>query len=77
MSPLAKYDLLKALLEAEGRVLSREQLLDRVWGYEHAENIETRTIDMHVGQLRKKLKAEANRIVTVKNVGYRMERDLE
>lgn len=72
-----EYDLLKALLEADGRVLSREQLLDQVWGYQHAENIETRTIDMHVGQLRKKIKSEAERIVTVKNVGYRMERDAE
>lgn len=70
-----EYDLLKALLEADGRVLSRDQLLDQVWGYAHSENIETRTIDMHVGQLRKKLKSEANRIITVKNVGYRMEHD--
>lgn len=70
-----EYDLLKALLEADGRVLSRDQLLDQVWGYEHSENIETRTIDMHVGQLRKKLKSEARRILTVKNVGYRMDCD--
>ncbi len=70
-----EYDLLKALLEADGRVLSRDQLLDQVWGYEHSENIETRTIDMHVGQLRKKLKSEADRIITVKNVGYRIEPD--
>ncbi len=72
-----EYDLLKALLEADGRVLSREQLLDQVWGYQHAENIETRTIDMHVGQLRKKLKSEADRIITIKNVGYRIEPDSE
>ena len=72
-----EYDLLKALLEADGRVLSRDQLLDQVWGYEHSENIETRTIDMHVGQLRKKLKSEADRIITVKNVGYRIEPDAQ
>ena len=72
-----EYDLLKALLEADGRVLSRNQLLDQVWGYEHSENIETRTIDMHVGQLRKKIKSEASRILTVKNVGYRIELDSE
>ena len=70
-----EYDLLKALLEADGRVLSRDQLLDQVWGYEHSENIETRTIDMHVGQLRKKIKSESERIITVKNVGYRIEPD--
>ncbi len=68
-----EYDLLKALMEAEGRVLSREHLLDQVWGYDQSVNIETRTIDMHVGQLRRKVKPEANRIVTVKNVGYRFD----
>ena len=70
-----EYDLLKALLEANGRVLTREHLLDKVWGYDQSLNIETRTVDMHVGQLRKKLKAEGRRIVTVKNAGYRF--DLE
>ena len=70
-----EYDLLKALLEARGRVLSRELLLDQVWGYDESLNIETRTVDMHVGQLRKKLKTEAHRIVTVKNVGYRFDHD--
>ncbi len=68
-----EYDLLKALMEAEGRVLSRDYLLDQVWGYDQSVNIETRTIDMHVGQLRKKIKPEARRIVTVKNVGYRFD----
>ena len=70
-----EYDLLKALLEARGRVLSRELLLDQVWGYDESLNIETRTVDMHVGQLRKKLKTEAHRIVTVKNVGYRFDHE--
>lgn len=68
-----EYDLLKALLEAQGRVLSREYLLERVWGYDKSVNIETRTVDMHVGQLRKKIKNEAERIITVKNVGYRFD----
>jgi len=70
-----EYDLLKALLEAGGRVLTREFLLEHVWGYDQSVNIETRTIDMHIGQLRKKLKNESERLVTVKNVGYRF--DLE
>ena len=69
-----EYDLLYALLEAEGRVLTREFLLNQVWGYDESINIETRTVDMHVGQLRKKLKSEAERLVTVKNVGYRLDR---
>ena len=68
-----EYDLLKTLMEAKGRVLSREILLDQVWGYDQSVNIETRTVDMHIGQLRKKLKSEANRIVTVKNAGYRFD----
>ncbi len=68
-----EYDLLTALMEAGGRVLTREKLLEQVWGYDGSLNIETRTIDMHIGQLRKKLKNEGERIITVKNVGYRFE----
>lgn len=71
-----EFDLLKTLMEANGRVLSREFLLEHVWGYDQSLNIETRTVDMHVGQLRKKLKMESERIVTVKNVGYRFEDDV-
>ena len=70
-----EYDLLKTLVEANGRVLTRDFLLSQVWGYENSLNIETRTVDMHIGQLRKKLKTEAARIVTVKNVGYRFDND--
>ncbi len=70
-----EFNLLRVLLEARGRLLTRDQLLDRVWGYTAAEHIETRTVDMHVGQLRKKLKDEADRIITVKNEGYRFETD--
>lgn len=68
-----EFDLLKALLEAEGRVLSREMLLSQVWGYDESLNVETRTVDMHIGLLRKKIKPESDRIVTVKNVGYRLD----
>ncbi len=70
-----EFDLLKALLEAKGRVLGRDFLLDRVWGLEQSLEIETRTVDVHVGQLRKKLKTEAKRLVTVKNSGYRFDSD--
>jgi DNA-binding response OmpR family regulator len=76
-APLAltpkEFDLLRALLEARGRVLSREYLLDRVWGYSRAEEIESRTVDVHVRRLRAKLGPEERRIVTVKNVGYRLD----
>ena len=66
-----EFDLLAALLGAKGRVLSREVLLDRVWGMDQALEIETRTVDVHVGQLRKKLGYEAKRLLTIKNAGYR------
>ena len=70
-----EFALLKALIEAKGRVLSRDALLDRVWGYERAIEIETRTVDLHVSQLRRKLKSVASRILTIKNAGYRFELD--
>ena len=70
-----EFDLLRALVEAKGRVLSRDALLDKVWGYERALEIETRTVDLHISQLRKKLKAAGERILTVKNVGYRLVAD--
>jgi DNA-binding response OmpR family regulator len=69
-----EFDLLQALLEAAGRVLGREHLLTRVWGYAHADEIESRTVDVHVRRLRAKLGDEGTRIETVKGVGYRFER---
>jgi DNA-binding response OmpR family regulator len=68
-----EFDLLQALMEAAGRVLSREHLLDRVWGYARADEIESRTVDVHVRRLRAKLGDEGRRIATVKGVGYRLE----
>ena len=68
-----EFDLLRALLEARGRVLSREFLLDRVWGYSRASEIESRTVDVHVRRLRVKLGPEGRRILTVKSVGYRLD----
>ena len=69
-----EFDLLHGLLEAAGRVLTREHLLTRVWGYAHADEIESRTVDVHVRRLRAKLGPEGRRIATVKGVGYRLER---
>jgi two-component system alkaline phosphatase synthesis response regulator PhoP len=66
-----EFELLKTLLQANGRVLSRDYLLETIWGFDRAMEIETRTVDVHVRTLRKKLKTEARRIVTVKNYGYR------
>jgi phosphate regulon transcriptional regulator PhoB len=70
-----EFDLLRALAEARGRVLSREYLLDHVWGYTAAGEIESRTVDVHVRRLRQKLGAEGQRIGTVTGVGYRFEGD--
>ncbi len=70
-----EFDLLRALVEARGRVLSREYLLDHVWGYTAAGEIESRTVDVHVRRLRQKLGAEGHRIGTVTGVGYRLEGD--
>jgi len=68
-----EFELLQTLMVSRGRVLTREILLSQVWGYENSANIETRTVDMHIGQLRKKLGKEGSRIVTVKSVGYRFD----
>jgi two-component system alkaline phosphatase synthesis response regulator PhoP len=56
-------------------VLSREFLLDHVWGYTAAGEIESRTVDVHVRRLRQKLGVEGQRIGTVTGVGYRLETD--
>ncbi len=69
-----EMDLLRALVQARGRVLTRDFLLERVWGYDRAAEIESRTVDVHIRRLREKLGPEARRIVTVKGVGYRFDR---
>lgn len=66
-----EFDLLKALVEASGRVLSREMLLEKVWGYTQASEIQSRTVDLHISQLRQKLGAPAKQILTVTGAGYR------
>lgn len=64
--------LLALLLEHRGRVFSREELLNQVWGYERTPT--TRTVDTHVVQLRTKLRADL--IESVRGIGYRFVRDL-
>ncbi|MFA5259677.1 MAG: response regulator transcription factor [Candidatus Omnitrophota bacterium] len=68
-----EFELLKTLIKAHGRVLSRDYLLDTVWGLDHATEIQTRTVDVHVTTLRKKLRTAADHIITVKNYGYRFD----
>ncbi len=66
-----EFQLLKALIEANGRVLSQKALLETVWDYDPAVELRTHTVAFHISQLRKKLGHAAERIITVKNVGYR------
>ena len=65
-----EFDLLQELMRAHGNVLTREVLMDKVWGY-HGEAT-SRTLDTHIRRLREKLGDEAMRVETVRGVGYRM-----
>jgi DNA-binding response OmpR family regulator len=70
-----EFDLLWALLEANGAVLSRQELMQQVWGY-HA-TVLSRTVDTHIAELRRKLEsdpAEPRHLLTVRKAGYRLER---
>lgn len=64
-----EFELLKYLVENRDRVLSRDRLLERVWGYDRV--VETRSVDVHVGRLRSKLGAAGKQIETVVGLGYR------
>ena len=64
-----EFELLRYLVDNRNRVLSRDRLLERVWGYDHF--IETRSVDVHVGRLRAKLGAAGRQIETVVGLGYR------
>lgn len=64
-----EFELLLYLIENNKRVVSREELLNHLWGYEC--DVETRTVDIHIGTLRKKLKEAGKYIKTLRNVGYR------
>jgi len=64
-----EFELLRYLAENTNRVISRDRLLERVWGYDRF--IETRSVDVHVGRLRAKLGAAGRQIETVVGLGYR------
>jgi DNA-binding response OmpR family regulator len=64
-----EFELLKCLVDNRNRVLSRDRLLERVWGYDHY--VETRSVDVHVGRLRSKLGPAGPQIETVVGLGYR------
>jgi DNA-binding response OmpR family regulator len=65
-----EFDLLLALAEHRGRVLSREQILQKAWGFDFYG--QTRTVDVHVAHLRKKLEPSIVKIETVTGVGYKL-----
>jgi two-component system alkaline phosphatase synthesis response regulator PhoP len=71
---LKEYELLLCFLENKGHVLSRDQLLEKIWGYDYTG--ETRTVDMHIKTLRQKLKDSTDNpmyISTVRGIGYKIE----
>jgi len=65
-----EFDLLQVLVEHRGKALSREQLLDLAWGFDFYG--ETRTVDVHIAHLRKKLGEDAVTIETVWGIGYKL-----
>ena len=70
---LKEFELLRLLIQNRGKVLTREELLDKVWGYEFFG--ETRTVDVHIRYLRKKLdkdSSEGKCIETIRGVGYKL-----
>jgi DNA-binding response OmpR family regulator len=64
-----EFELLRYLVQNKNRVVSRDRLLERVWGYERL--VETRSVDVHVGRLRTKLRTAGRQIETVIGLGYR------
>jgi DNA-binding response OmpR family regulator len=64
-----EFELLRYLVQNKNRVVSRDRLLERVWGYERF--VETRSVDVHVGRLRTKLRTAGRQIETVIGLGYR------
>ena len=66
-----EFNLLLLLLQNKGHVLSREKIMDKIWGYDYA--MESRTVDAHVKTLRQKLGDAGDYILTVRSVGYKIE----
>ena len=70
-----EVELLSYLAQNTDRAISRDELLTKVWGYDRNLDIETRTIDIHIAKLRRKIEAdpkEPARLVTVRGAGYRL-----
>jgi len=70
-----ELDILSFLQTNSERPVSREELLEQVWGYKQADAIETRTVDIHIAKLRRKIETDPKqpeRLVTVRGEGYRL-----
>ncbi|MEO8467566.1 MAG: response regulator transcription factor [Gammaproteobacteria bacterium] len=70
-----EMDILQYLQQNSDRPVSREELLTRVWGYDRAADIETRTVDIHIAKLRRKIEPdskEPRNLITVRGAGYRL-----
>ena len=73
--PLKEFDLLRMLMENAGRVVTREQLIDGVWGHDYPGD--TKTLDVHIKRLRSRVERDRStpeRITTIRGLGYRYER---
>lgn len=66
-----EYELLKYLIKNKGIVLSRDRLIEQVWGFDYQG--ESRTVDMHIKTLRQKISPASDMIKTIRNVGYKIE----
>ncbi len=72
--PLKEFELLEVLMRNEGRVLTRGQLIDRVWGTDYFGD--TKTLDVHIKRIRSRIEKEPGNpvmLVTVRGLGYRFE----
>ena len=73
--PLKEFEMLRLFLDNAGRVLTRETIIDRIWGLDHVGD--TKTLDVHIKRLRAKIEsdpAHPERIVTIRGLGYKYER---
>lgn len=68
-----EFRLLSDLLRNQGRVLTRDQIMEQVWGFDYGG--ETRTVDIHINTLRKKIRDDGSIIQTIRGVGYKIDRE--
>ena len=67
-----EFELLKLLLSAPGKAFTRDVIMEKIWGYNY--ELSSRTLDMHIKTLRRKLESKGSLIQTIRNVGFKLER---